>query len=414
LLYDKIEKIRNFFFIIALFAEVIFVIIDKSRLTNPYTTWCFRITFILFTLVVLLTERTKREWLILALALAFGVFCYTQNGREETIRIIMFVAACKFQPLKNRMYLLYITTFVGCVGIAVLSITGVFGELYVTDLYRLDDGVVSRFTLGFGHPNALACMFYMLLLLTLYLLDRKFRWYLYFIPLLLSIGMYFLSGSRTTFIMCVFSILISIIMHYPNNEMTRRDAVWQFIKIKDPSSYYAAGVRYKLIPYILCFVVIAACVVFSILSAKYSEHLFTKGMKSWRIIDKLINNRIGNLYFTDGNHEGTLETWSLFSSPSATGYFDMGWVRLFYWYGIIPAALAILCIIFFIIECRRKNDGQAIMVLASLAIYTVVEAHMISVYIGRNFLLLMMGAYFAEGFLFENKQDVFLWEVMNG
>ena len=33
---------------------------------------------------------------------------------------------------------------------------------------------------------------------------------------------------------------------------------------------------------------------------------------------------------------GILRNWRLFSRPENIKYFDMGYVRLFYWYGIIP------------------------------------------------------------------------------
>ena len=74
-------------------------------------------------------------------------------------------------------------------------------------------------------------------------------------------------------------------------------------------------------------------------------------------------------------------------------YFDMGWVRLIYWYGIIPAALICILLIVFIYVCYKRRDLWSVLLLLSMSIYTVIEATFVSVYIGRNLMLPIMGVY---------------------
>ena len=50
-------------------------------------------------------------------------------------------------------------------------------------------------------------------------------------------------------------------------------------------------------------------------------------------------------------------------------------------------------LVLLLVECGRKHDGAVLVLVISMAVYTVVEAHLVSEYIGRNYLLLVLGAY---------------------
>ena len=93
-----------------------------------------------------------------------------------------------------------------------------------------------------------------------------------------------------------------------------------------------------------------------------------------------------------------IQTWSAFSKPrNMDYYFDMGWVKLFYRYGIIPGALYLLALVALLYRLYQHRDAGGLAVFVILAVYTVMEAHLVSVYVGRNVLLLMMGYYFFTG-----------------
>ncbi len=72
-------------------------------------------------------------------------------------------------------------------------------------------------------------------------------------------------------------------------------------------------------------------------------------------------------------------------------YFDMGWVKLFYRYGVIPGILYVAANLFLLWRLWRRRDACGLALFVMFAVYTVVEAHLISVYIGRNYLLIVMG-----------------------
>lgn len=111
-------------------------------------------------------------------------------------------------------------------------------------------------------------------------------------------------------------------------------------------------------------------------------------------IDQQISGRIKSLTETQ-RKDGMIQTWSLFSEPeNRKHYFDMGWVKLFYRYGIVPGLLYVLAQLALLWKMYRRRDACGLVVFVVMAVYTVVEAHLISVYIGRNFLMMMMGSYF--------------------
>ena len=82
----------------------------------------------------------------------------------------------------------------------------------------------------------------------------------------------------------------------------------------------------------------------------------------------------------------------------------MGWVRLFYWYGVMPAFLAIIVLTAFLVYFARQKKYDEVVFVSMLALYTIVEAHIVSVYIGRNYLLFLVGMYWWR--LEKTKEDI--------
>ena len=100
LIKNKIPQIRSALFLTGLFLEVLFVLIDKSRLSNPYTGVCFRATFLLFLTAMLLEENSKKEWILMVAVLLFTFFCYRWTGKNDLLRAAVFVFVSKTVPLR--------------------------------------------------------------------------------------------------------------------------------------------------------------------------------------------------------------------------------------------------------------------------------------------------------------------------
>ncbi len=395
--YRKLKKSRLpwYLFYGGLTIELLIVIVDKSNLINPFEGRLFQITFLIFLLKLLLTDYSKKEWHWIVGLELLAFFSYWVTGANELIRIVTFVAACKNIPLKQMMRYAFYVTLAGCAVIVLLSVTGIYGDISLTQAYGRESAETTiyigvepaketRYTLGMGHPNALSCMFLMLLVMAVYVYFERMKWYLYLFLMLLNVGVYALSGSKT-------SMLITTAFLAGACALT-----------------YCRFLREDRFGYLCGLLVFAACIAFSVDAAVcaqrvrdvqwnefyYGEPLDDRHIVTLAKIDRRISGRIISLTDSEAN-DGMIQTWSLFSRPeNMEHYFDMGWVKVFYRYGIVPGIMYLLAHLALLWRIYRRKDACGLAVFTVLAVYTVVEAHLVSFYIGRNFLLMMMGWYF--------------------
>ena len=395
--YRKLKKSRLpwYLFYSGLTIELLIVIVDKSNLINPFEGRLFQITFLIFLLKLLLTDYSKKEWHWIVGLELLAFFSYWVTGANELIRIVTFVAACKNIPLKQMMRYAFYVTLAGCAVIVLLSVTGIYGDISLTQAYGRESAETTiyigvepaketRYTLGMGHPNALSCMFLMLLVMAVYVYFERMKWYLYLFLMLLNVGVYALSGSKT-------SMLITTAFLAGACALT-----------------YCRFLREDRFGYLCGLLVFAACIAFSVDAAVcaqrvrdvqwnefyYGEPLDDRHIVTLAKIDRRISGRIISLTDTEAN-DGMIQTWSLFSRPeNMEHYFDMGWVKVFYRYGIVPGIMYLLAHLALLWRIYRRKDACGLAVFTVLAVYTVVEAHLVSFYIGRNFLLMMMGWHF--------------------
>lgn len=381
-------------FYIGLTIELLMVIIDKSNYINPIEGWLFRVTFLLFAAKLLFTKYELREWAAILLLEGIAFVSYRITGENELIRIVTFVAACRGIPLREALKYTFYVTFAGCLCIVMLSVTGIYGDISLTQAYgheSMEETIYigkemteeTRFTLGMGHPNALSCMAFMLTALGVYVWFDKIKWYVYLVLLLLHAGVYLLTRSKTGMLITAAFLLGAFLM----------SLVKPF--------------REKVFLYLCGFLVFSLCIAFSVdaavcaqrvRDAQWNEFFYLNPRDNAHIvtlakIDRHINGRIRSL--TDSDHnDGMIQTWSAFSNENNMNYyFDMGWVKVFYRYGVVPGALYVAAHLLLLWQLWRRRDGCGLVLFVMFAVYTVIEAHLISVYIGRNYLLMMMGCY---------------------
>lgn len=379
-------------FYIGLTIELLMVIIDKSSYINPIEGYLFRLTFLLFAAKLVLTRYELREWIGIFLMEAVGLISYRVTGANDIIRIVTFVAACKGIPLREALKYTFYVTLAGCLAIIALSVTGIYGDMSLTQAYGHESAETTRYigqeaaaetryTLGMGHPNALSCMFFMLAALGVYVWFDQMKWYGYLFLMLLNVGVYLLTGSKT-------SMLITTVY-------LCGAALFTFVKrFRKMTFFYVCG----LLIFLLCiaFSVDAAVCAQRVREAQWNEFFFLNPRDNKHIvtlgkIDRHINGRIISLTDSE-NNDGMIQTWSAFSNENNMNYyFDMGWVKVFYRYGVIPGILYVAANLLLLWKLWRRRDACGLTLFVMFAVYTVVEAHLISIYIGRNYLLLMMG-----------------------
>ena len=202
----QIEKIAYGSFYLGVIIEVLMVIIDKSALINPVEGRLFQLTFLLFLIKTCLTRYDKKEYAVIAAFLVLGAISYFVTGRNDIVRVVMFLAACKNVDMQKCLKLVFYMTLTGCLFIMLLSFFGVGGGMALTQDYGRGS-VETRYTFGMGHPNALQCMVFALTILALYLYGEKWKWYGYAATLAVNIGFFFLTDSKTSFFVAVFAVL---------------------------------------------------------------------------------------------------------------------------------------------------------------------------------------------------------------
>lgn len=362
-LHKYTDKIRNALFDILITIEILVVIIDKSDFHIGFESHIFRVTFLISCLCVLLAVReySKRDWALILVYSIMSVAVYKLSGRNELLRFTMFVAACKNLDITAKLKLFFYESVGGSLLLILLSCTGIYGRLTTS---AWDDATKIRYVFGFGDANAFHCMFMMLVFLGLYLYHDRLRWYGYIILAISDVALWVVTRSEAAAAITMMGI-IGI-------------ALFRFTDLKKFVLMYIPG----LVIYVLC---IWLSVYSAISSMRMPNDFIVK-------MNDLLSGRIINLYWNSVDHSGSIETWHLFSGRGTIDvYFDMGWVRLFYWYGIIPAIMILAALMLLYITCILRKDAVMMVLLICLAVYTLVEAHLVSVYIGRNYILLFMG-----------------------
>ena len=372
------SKIAYYSFYSAVIIEVLMVIIDKSNYTNPIEGRLFQLTFLLFLIKVCLTKYTRREYAVILLFCLLGAASYFITERNEIIRLVMFVSACKNIEMKKCLKMVFWLTLSGCLAIILLSVTGIYGAVSLTQDYGRGS-IETRYTLGMGHPNALQCMVWALTALGIYLYREKMRFYHFVVVFILNVAAFVLSDSKTSFLVAVFTIAVAYLSGEKLPKRIKKLCAW------------------------LNGVVVIGSIGASIVMAANAYRVYNH---DWHCVsdpvtmlfvrlNDLLNGRIRILTETVG-WEGSMNSWTLFSGPDSIYYFDMGWVRLFYWYGIIPGCVFVAVIVILLIYFLKKEDYLSIALIAAISLYTIAEAHVISVYLARNYVFFLIGAAWCE------------------
>ena len=371
------KRISDILFYLALTIELVLMIVEKSEIHIGFESYVFRVTFLMTLLAVVIMKRNKREWIVTAALIAFTAVCYELSGKNDLLRIVVFMMAARDIDLKKAMKYSFFVSMAGFTLIALLSVFGILGDMVrVADYGRgIPDEV--RYVLGFGHPNTLFGCVYVLVLMWLWIYGEKASLLTHAVVILISFLFASITKSRTGLIVLAMTLVLALIVRL------------------------IPGIRNVKALYILEGIFIpGVCVSTAVIAASYAGYFYTGiGLPIprwfWRL-EEIINYRISSIYYEVEDRGGVLHKWRLFAGHTADGYFDMGWVRLFYWYGIIPTALIVVAMLLVMYVCYKKRDMWTMLIILSVSVYTVVEATFVSRYIGRAFFLLIAGVYLGE------------------
>lgn len=360
---ERLSRPAKAAFWLGLIIEIVILIIDKSNYINPIEGQLFRVTFVLFVLKMLCTDYDRNDLLYIGIFAVLGFISWRVTGRNEILRETAFVAACRGIDMRKILKVLFFGTGIGSMFLIFLSVTGIYGGISVTA--NFDGYVTTRYCFGMGNPNSFEIMIGMITLLGLFVYtDRVKIWHLFCLFILDGI-LFYLSRSIMGAGVMTAAILWTLVLKLAGRNAGRRT--------------HGTG------RFIFWELVSAAAMAFGFYGAVYDNGIVKL------LDDTIFTGRFASLRGFN-RHDGMLSTWHLFGSRLNEKYFDLGWVRLVYWYGVIPAAaiLAVLFVMFAV--ARKRQDDWALMMLTILTVFTVMEAHIVSQYIARNYLLVLASA----------------------
>lgn len=373
---ETVKKTGRMCFWTALIIELLIVIVDKSAYINPYEGLLFRLTFVLFGIKILTTKYSRNEWIAMISIGLIAVVSYFINERDEAVRAVAFVVACKDIDLKKILKTTLIITAIGTVVLFILSATGIFGAFSVTANFGRgpSPGIVeTRYCFGMGHPNAFQCMLFMMSTLIIYIYSENMNIVHFVLIFAINYISYLFTDSNTALLVLIATLAGVILLKYVKT------------------------LRENKLIYILGGAIFVSIVLFSI----YGAYAGTENAFMYKL-DKLLNGRFQYAYIVEN---ARLENWTLFANSENTEYFDQGYIRLFYWYGIIPAITYLLSNIYLIWQSYKKRDYVLLVIVVAYAVFSIMEAHIVSVYLLRNYLLIWLGYYWYKGLEKTNEDD---------
>ena len=384
------KKLPQYVFYLGLTLELIIFLFERTNVSPLPAGQIFRITFVLFAFKICLTKYTRREWLALILFTVFTFVMYHITGQNIALRAVFFVAAMRDINIRMAMKYTFWLTFSGFLMIMALSFMGIGRDIKDTAIYR--DVLETRYHFGFGHPNTFYCMVLTLLLLFLYCYQEKINLSVLTVLFVVNICLFLLTDSRTGFAVCTLTIILALLLNISP-------------KLRQRSGIYYAGM-----------VVFLVCIGFSVWIAYHADSVLLWIEGSWLDkLDVLLTRRVRNLYWQNTLYHASLKGWTLFSDANHfSRIFDMGWVRMFYWFGIIPGSIFTGLHLMLQNEIRKTKDYAAFLLVIIVAVYTVVEPQYISHYLGRNFLLFLFGAYWSQMLYVTRGTSEYWWRFFSG
>ena len=368
-IYNKIynptvREIGRVFFYIALFLEIVIFTLDRADWINPYQSMMFRLTFALFLVKCICTRYSPKEWVFIILTAAFCILAYSVNIRDEIIRAMVFVIAMKDIDVKRALKFNYILTMAGMILLAILALLGVMGEI-VSPFGYGEKADMFMLSLGLGSSNTLGIQIWLFVALGIYLYHQRMSYLDYVLVGFGGVAVYLLTHCRMAVLMIFFSMFCGLVFkRFPN--------------LASKLSVYVTGI-----------IITLSCLLFSVYAAAVSTW-WDRQTDFQKKLNILTTGRIMSIYpFENGG--GVLSNWKMFSDPGFDGFFDMGIVRLFWWYGVLPGLLAFAAVIILYIWQYKHKDHAGFVLTLSVIIFSVLEAHFISAFISRAYVLFLIG-----------------------
>lgn len=355
----------------AAFLLILFVdYVSATSISVIYSGRMFQLAAILLMGKVFVTKYSKKEYIILALLLVVGALSFFHVHNYFAFLLFLLIFASKDIPFKKTVAVYLIFTVVCIVTIACAAGFGICGELSMTENFR-GLGLERRYCFGFTHPNTCHIVFLQFILVLLWYFWERVKWFHILTAILMNGVLFIFTDSRTNVLLGTGILAVMLLGKlYP--------------KLQKVKWMYGFGL-----------ITLAASLMLSMLTV-------IRGTESVLLsfVDKIWTGRIywGNLwanyyfYYEDGKVTGWTEREriTLFSNLDGKMPIDMGFIKLYYSYGIIIFIIVIAFILIKLYQNACKKDFAELLLIMIGIVWMLGETFSFGEYFARNILFIMM------------------------
>ena len=321
--------------------------------------WVF--LFIYF-INMLMNKYVKAEKISCVIVFILGILLYANTGINTGIKASVYVMALKGIDSKKLLKCFLWTLLTMVIVIIIGALFFGYGDIFFW--IRKENGRVSKICvcLGFCNPNRLQILIYAILSYFLFLYRKTIRGLGLVIIMIAYFFMAYLTDCKTGMLLGVFLFMTVLIIG-----RIQADNLVDILMI-------------------LFLIGLGSMMIISFLAVENTEKGFLMNC-----INEVISGRIDQLgEYTSKEFYNLpyMENWCLFSNRNNRNGYDMGYIYIFYYYGIVIAAVYLIFIVSAVEKARRRKDTLGIVLIAGLCIYLFMETGYYSNYLTRDFLLI--------------------------
>ena len=307
---------------------------------------------------------SKSFWAIITMLIGIGIVDYFSTGRNMFLKMTVLMLAVgggrEVEEYLRTIKWILLTLVCVTVVIIIASLTVGYGSLYHTDWrsFRGMGGI--RFSLGFHDSLILQSM--VMHITTLYCLVRGYRMRTAEYIVLFSLGCLFfvLTDSLTSSILVVLCLVLSMIIRVCDeqrnliaNILAIGNLLWLFI---------AVG-----------------------MSLLIASKVINSGNSV--VLDSILSGRIHQLTIklSGDNLLPYMENWSVFSNRLCQAGYDLGYLELFYTYGIVPGIIYIGFLLYGVYVMWHRKAVMELTAMLIFSMYLFMEGIYWGNYVTMNF-----------------------------
>lgn len=353
----------NILFIVTSCLELAMGMLEMCKYEFPakrVILWGF---FFIYVFTALRNKYSRNEKMVFCVLMLLGGLLYIHSGINTGIKAPVYIFALKEMDIKKLFRCMVITMLIMFGSIFILAIFFDFGTVCFYDVRKSRGFGGLRICYGFSNPNMFQIAFYGALSYMLFAFEDRMNWKKWAGIMAVYMGVSFFTNSLT-------GMLVGAIT-----------GIGVFVVSK---------VRNKYLPEIL--MATFCCMVAFFLVVSFLAAMDVEKGVLLNTINDFISGRMNQLKLYTNEEIYTLpymENWKLFSSRSHKNFYDMGYIQIFYYYGVVVACCYLGFVIYAVNQARKKRNSFGIVLMIGLCMYLFMEARYFSNYLTRDFLLMI-------------------------